>query len=108
MGGGGATHFQCIAPGEAPIEDAAPTLSFEEGNINGTTGCNGYFGSYTLDGTNLTIGQVGQTEMYCDGRMEQEQAYLQMLMAAFALSFDLKLSLTLQFRLWCKILSGTK
>jgi heat shock protein HslJ len=74
--------------GEAPIDGAVPTLSFEDESVNGTTGCNSYFGSYTLDGTNLSIGQVGQTEMFCEERMEQEQSYLQMLMSAVSLTLE--------------------
>lgn len=74
--------------GETPIEGAVPTASFEENAINGTTGCNSYFGSYTLDGTNLSVGPVGQTEMFCDGRMEQEQAYVGMLMSAVSLTLE--------------------
>jgi heat shock protein HslJ len=74
--------------GEAPIDSAVPTISFEDEAVNGTTGCNSYFGSYTLDGTNLSVGQVGQTEMFCEDRMEQEQAYLQMLMSAVSLILE--------------------
>ncbi len=74
--------------GEAPVDGTMPTLSFEEDVINGTTGCNSYFGGYMLDGTNLTIEQVGQTEMFCEGRMEQEMAYTQMLMSAVSLTLE--------------------
>ena len=74
--------------GEAPVDGTIPTISFEENAINGTTGCNSYFGGYTLDGTNLSVEQVGQTEMFCEGRMEQEQTYLTMLMSAVSLTFE--------------------
>jgi heat shock protein HslJ len=74
--------------GESPVDGATPTLAFDGENVNGTTGCNSYFAPFTLDGTVLTIGQAGQTEMFCDGRMEQEQAYLQMLMSAVSLTLE--------------------
>ncbi|MFZ0544967.1 MAG: META domain-containing protein [Candidatus Promineifilaceae bacterium] len=76
--------------GEAPVADAVPTISFDsdKNTVNGTTGCNGYFGSYTLDGTNLSIGQLGQTEMFCEDRMDQEQAYLVTLMSAESLTLE--------------------
>jgi putative lipoprotein len=74
--------------GEAPVDGTFPTISFEESAVNGTTGCNSYFGGYILDGTNLTIEQVGQTEMWCEGRMEQEQAYTKMLMSAVSLTLE--------------------
>ncbi len=60
----------------------------DDGQFGGNATCNNYFGSYTLDGENIQIGQVGSTEMACmepEGAMEQEQAYLNALStAAFA------------------------
>lgn len=74
--------------GEAPVADSQPTISFDPDGINGTTGCNSFFGGYTLDGTVLTIGQVGQTEMFCENTMDQEQTYLTMLMSAVSLTLE--------------------
>jgi heat shock protein HslJ len=75
--------------GAAPLDGAMATISFtEEGTLNGTTGCNSYFGDYTLDGTSLTVGQLGQTEMWCEGRMEQEQTFLMMLMSGGTLTLE--------------------
>jgi heat shock protein HslJ len=51
----------------------------EEGQVSGNASCNRYFGSYVLEGENLTIGPLGSTEMFCEepeGLMEQEQAFL--------------------------------
>ncbi|MFC1860354.1 DUF4382 domain-containing protein [Chloroflexota bacterium] len=51
-----------------------------EGTVKGSAGCNSYFGSYELEGSQLSIpGPVGATEMYCaepEGVMDQEQEYL--------------------------------
>lgn len=54
------------------------TLAFKDGGIAGSAGCNNYFGSYTVDGSNLTFGMIGSTEMACmDGAITtQESAYL--------------------------------
>lgn len=54
------------------------TLELNEGQVGGSSGCNHYFGSYTLDGQNLTFSQTGSTMMACmpEDRMEQEAAYL--------------------------------
>lgn len=64
------------------IADTELTLSFgDDGQINGTAGCNNYFGSFEADadaGT-LTISGVGSTMMACEGPegvMEQEQEFL--------------------------------
>jgi heat shock protein HslJ len=65
--------------GSAPIQGAAPTLSFAAGEIEGTTGCNHYGGSYSASKSDLSFGGVYQTEMACmtpAGIMERERAYL--------------------------------
>lgn len=64
------------------LPDAIPTLAFEEDGFGGTTGCNHYFGNAVFDGAQVTVGEVAMTEMFCEGRMEQEQAYLQALQTA--------------------------
>lgn len=57
-----------------------------EGKMQGSAGCNSYFGSYEAEGGQLSIpGQIGAMEMYCmepEGIMEQEQEYLAMLQNA--------------------------
>ena len=71
--------------GQSPIAGFTLTLSFEaDGQLGGSAGCNSFFGSYTLEGTTLTIGQMGSTMMACmdNGVMEQESAYLGWLAAA--------------------------
>ena len=70
------------------LPNAIPTIAFDENGLHGTTGCNNYFGSMTLDGTAVTIGQMGMTEMWCEGAMDQEQAYLQMLETAVSITLD--------------------
>jgi len=64
------------------IEDSTVSAEFTEGQINGSAGCNNYFGSYEVSGKNLTFGPVASTEMYCmdpEGIMDQEYAYLKSL-----------------------------
>ena len=57
-----------------------------EGTVKGSAGCNSYFGSYELEGSQLSIaGPIAVTEMYCaepEGVMEQEQEYLAVLQLA--------------------------
>jgi heat shock protein HslJ len=56
------------------------TLVFDDtGRVSGSAGCNTLTGSYTVDGTTLTVGQLASTEMMCmdpAGVMEQEAHYL--------------------------------
>lgn len=68
--------------GQPPLAGTTPTAEFSESEISGSTGCNHYFGSYEATGSDLTISEVGMTEMYCmepAGVMEQEQAFLSVL-----------------------------
>lgn len=61
-------------------EDIEITLNFADGQVNGSAGCNTYFGTYLANGTSLTIGRVGSTLMACiDDSMQQEAAFLEAL-----------------------------
>ena len=58
---------------------AEATLTFgDDGRVFGTTGCNRYFGTYTLaDDGRLTLSQVGSTRMACPpAEMAQETRFL--------------------------------
>ena len=46
-------------------EDVAPSATFAEGMVTGSTGCNRFRGSYTLDGDSLELGEVAMTAMAC-------------------------------------------
>lgn len=59
--------------GAAPVAGREPTIRFEADRISGTTGCNQYFGGYTLVGGAIAFSAVGMTRMACDdaiGRLE--------------------------------------
>jgi heat shock protein HslJ len=65
-----------------PILGSHPiTLSFTEDGAGGTAACNGYGGSYSISGNELTLSEVFQTEMACmpEETMESEQKYLEAL-----------------------------
>lgn len=67
-----------------PVRDVDATVMFQDGQLSGNTGCNNYFGSYTVDGNTLTIAEpLGSTMMACpDPLMAQEQAVLTNLASA--------------------------
>jgi heat shock protein HslJ len=46
-------------------EDIAPTATFAEGTVSGSTGCNRFRASYTVDGHTLKLGGIAQTAMGC-------------------------------------------
>lgn len=58
------------------------TLSFADGRISGSSGCNRFTGGYELTGEGLTLGQIAATRMACPTpAMETEQAVLAALSA---------------------------
>ena len=67
-----------------------PTLTFEGGSASGNASCNQYFGSYEIDGSSITFGQLASTQMFCGepGVMDQEAAYLAALASVDTWSMD--------------------
>ena len=58
-------------------EEVAPSATFEDGRVSGSTGCNRFTGSYTIDGETLELGQIASTRMACLPPGDAvEQAYL--------------------------------
>jgi len=62
--------------GEIPIVDGWPiTITFAtDGTVGGTAACNGYGGSYTIDGTQLTLGEIAMNAMGCEGDVQASEA----------------------------------
>jgi heat shock protein HslJ len=60
------------------------TLEFEDGRVAGNGGCNNFFGTYTVDGNQLTISALGSTMMAClpEEVMQQEAQVLALLSTA--------------------------
>lgn len=66
-----------------PIPNSNITLNMANGRINGNSGCNGYFGSYTAseDGK-IEVSDLAATKRLCNGLMGQEDMYLRILQSA--------------------------
>ncbi len=65
---------------------ALVTISFADGGLKGSAGCNSYFGGYQVSGDAIEVGPVGSTEMWCEGLMDLEDAYLATLSEATGFS----------------------
>lgn len=89
-----------FGPEEGPtavLPNTPVTLNFADGGINGSAGCNSYFGEFTQSSSSLTFGAIGSTKMACpDPLMQQENEYLAALGAvnSFTLEGD---QLTLEY-----------
>jgi heat shock protein HslJ len=66
------------------IPDTSMTVVFaDDGTISGSSGCNAYAGTYTVDGTSIAISEVATTRLFCSNDvMQQEQAFLAALQAS--------------------------
>ena len=63
-----------------PVADSGALITFnEDGTVEGNSGCNGFGGEYTVDGDQITFGQITSTLMLCELRMDQEAAVYQVL-----------------------------
>lgn len=70
--------------GEAVLAGTSITAQFSESEIAGSSGCNSYSGSYAVDSSAIQIEGVGMTAMACmepEGGMDQEQAFVEALVA---------------------------
>ena len=57
------------------------TAEFNDGRVSGSSGCNSYGATYTIDNSKLEIGDIAVTEMACleEGVMQFEQSFLELL-----------------------------
>ncbi|MEZ4875375.1 MAG: META domain-containing protein [Flavobacteriaceae bacterium] len=65
-----------------PISENAPNIVFSalDKGVSGNTGCNRFFGNYTLDLYALSFSEIASTEMACDQPiMDTENAFISVL-----------------------------
>ena len=64
--------------GDVVPETSAPTVTFAaDGRFYGSTSCNRFNSSYSLDGNTLEVGILAVTKRACDpGLMQQERRFL--------------------------------
>lgn len=69
---------------QRPLPGTQITLTFQDGQAGGSASCNSYGGSYTLNGSKLTLGEMAMTAMDCvdEAIMTQENDYIALLTSA--------------------------
>jgi heat shock protein HslJ len=85
------TSWTLVSIGGNPVvEDSGPHVTFDAaGNASGSTGCNSFNGSYTVDGAALTFGPLATTRMACEANlMAQEAAVLEALVGVSGWEVD--------------------
>jgi heat shock protein HslJ len=68
--------------GDVPLVEGHPiTIRFDADQFSGTAACNQYTGTYLIDGSDLLVNDIVQTEIGCEppGVMTSEQTYLSLL-----------------------------
>lgn len=75
------TSFGTVDSQTPALTDTKPRITFNvDGTLIGNSGCNGYSGSYTVEGNQITFSPIVSTRMLCDKAiMEQESAMHQVL-----------------------------
>ena len=76
--------------GGAIMDGSVVTLQIsDESGINGSSGCNRYFGAVAIQGSNFRPDAIGSTRMACaPALMEQEQRFMQALETARSYAFS--------------------
>ncbi|MBK8706482.1 MAG: META domain-containing protein [Saprospiraceae bacterium] len=64
------------------------TLRLQSGKVDGHGGCNGFGGNYELNGNQLIVTGLMQTEMYCEGISDWEQRFLERLQKSESYRLD--------------------
>jgi putative lipoprotein len=57
--------WELVSGVDVPQGAQAPTATFVDGTVSGSSGCNRYTGPYTLDGDSLELGPIAATLMAC-------------------------------------------
>jgi len=71
------------------LPDVDTTIKFEDGQMSGNVGCNGFGGTYELGGDQITFSGIMSTLMYCEESMMQEQGVLGVFSDSVALQIQL-------------------
>lgn len=73
----GAWTLQSFGPASAPtpaVADSQAGITFnDDGSVTGNSGCNGFGGSYTVDGNQITFSEIVSTLMLCEEPLMQQE-----------------------------------
>ncbi|HEX6299466.1 MAG TPA: META domain-containing protein [Acidimicrobiia bacterium] len=82
---------------EIPLLDSHPiSITFQGDQVSGTASCNGYGGTYELDGSTITFSELAMTEMACspEETMQAEAMFATALPRVDRVSLDGQLTLS--------------
>jgi len=71
------------------LGESSLTMSFKDGKVSGSAGCNNFHGTYATEGGKLQLGPLGTTRRACEEPlMTQEREFLAALASATTWSID--------------------
>jgi heat shock protein HslJ len=71
------------------LPDVDTSIKFENGQMSGNVGCNGFGGNYELSNDKITFNGIMSTMMYCEETSVQEQGVLGVFSDNLALQIQL-------------------
>jgi heat shock protein HslJ len=72
----GRTFVSTALEGRELVAGSTISLSFEEGRVAAQAGCNTLSGGFTIDGDELDVEQLAQTQMACDQPLMDQDTWL--------------------------------
>jgi heat shock protein HslJ len=84
----GRTFLSTAVDGRALVAGSRVRLSFRNGQIGATAGCNSMSGVYHLDGNRLVVSQLATTDMGCDQALMAQDAWVADLLNGSTITLD--------------------
>lgn len=84
----GRTFLATDAFGRALVPGSRVRISFADGQIGASGGCNSMGGPYAIDGDRLVVRQLAMTEMACEPRLMDQDAWLASLLDGATIRLD--------------------
>ena len=84
----GRTFLSTTLEGRALVAGSSIRITFQDGRISLSAGCNQMGGTYALDGDRLAVRDLGMTEMGCDKALMDQDAWLAGFVNGAAFSLD--------------------
>lgn len=84
----GRTFFSTGMEGRALVAGSTVRLTFQNGQVSASAGCNSMGGPYRIEGDRLSAGQLATTEMACDPALMEQDRWLVDLLGGATIALD--------------------
>jgi heat shock protein HslJ len=84
----GRTFLSTAVQGRSLVAGTTVRISFTNGGVGASAGCNSMGGPYRIDGDRLIAGQLAMTEMACDPPLMEQDLWVAELLGAATIALD--------------------